>query len=346
MLCKIKNRIDQELINFSRRIVTDKRLRSAPPLLLRQVKEFILAKGKRLRPVLFVLAYMGYTKKAARGLYTSALSLELLHDFLLIHDDIIDKSDMRRGKPSMHRRLSRLLPRHRRLKFNGEDMAIVIGDVVYAISMYAFLSIKEDPIQKEKALKRFIEAAIYTGSGEVLELLSGIKRMEDMTRRDIYNIYDFKTSYYSFASPLSGGAILAGANKREAEQMVKCGISLGRAFQIKDDILGMFGEIKDTGKSPLTDLKEAKKTILIWHAYHAASSTDRRLIKRIFVKRDVKRADLLKVRKIVIKSGSLDYAEREVRRLTRKSLQIIKNSCMRTNYKNALVTYIQELLTV
>ena len=107
---------------------------------------------------MFIIGYLSFAKKAARGLYTSALSIELLHDFMLVHDDIIDKSKTRRGKPSMHKMLDNHLAKFKNIKFSGQDLGIVVGDVMYAIAINAFLAINEDFTRKQRALKRFIEA--------------------------------------------------------------------------------------------------------------------------------------------------------------------------------------------
>ena len=232
------------------------------PLLFKTIKDYILRKGKRVRPTLFIIGYLGFKKNPAPGLYASALSLELLHDFLLAHDDIIDKSDVRRGKPSMHRVLSDYLRKYKNIKFGGEDLTIAAADIMYAMAIHTFLFIKENRQRKEKALRKLIEAAIDTGSGEFAELLYGIKDIKNLNKQDIYRIYDLKTAYYTFSCPLSAGAILAGAKKQQTDLLYNYGIYLGRAFQIKDDILGIFGNENKIGKSTLTDLREGKKTLL------------------------------------------------------------------------------------
>ena len=102
MFLKIKIRVEKELSAYARSIDKVYSLNKLSPILFKSIKEFILRDGKRIRPVLFCIGYLGFSKRTPRGLWRSALSLELLHDFMLVHDDIIDKSDMRRGKPSMH----------------------------------------------------------------------------------------------------------------------------------------------------------------------------------------------------------------------------------------------------
>ena len=342
----IKNKIEKELLGFTRNIDKLYNLTSISPLLSKCIKDFILRKGKRIRPILFVVGYLGFAKKAVPGLYTSALSIELLHDFMLVHDDIIDKSHQRRGKPSMHRMLDSYLSRYKNIKFNGQDLGIVIGDVMYAIAIKAFLSIQEDMHRKEEAQKNFIEAAIYTGSGEFIELLNGTKNIECISKEDIYKIYDYKTSRYTFSTPLTTGAILADASADQIDKLFKFGIHLGRAFQIKDDILGTFGNENKIGKSMLSDLQEAKRTILIWYAYDNANKNDKLLMKKLLSKKKVNKFDLLSMRKIIKESGALEYASKEISELREKAKNVIKSSKIHKKYKNFLLRYSEEILNL
>jgi geranylgeranyl diphosphate synthase, type I len=344
MLDKIKIHIDKELRRFSRDLGKIYSLDKISPLLAKNIKTFITRDGKRARPILFVAGYLGFAGEACPGLYRSALSIELLHDFMLIHDDIIDKSDTRRGQPSFHKMLDNYLAGYKNIKFNGQDLSIVSGDVMYAMAIDTFLSIKEDAVRKEKALKKFIEAAIYTGSGEFIELLSGIKNIQDLSIRDIYKIYGFKTAYYTFACPLSIGAILAGAAQKEIDLISEYGSYLGNAFQIKDDILGLFAEEKETGKSPLVDLREAKRTVLVWYAYRHSGKKDRAVIRNILSKKNVCQADLLTMRRIVKLSGARDFAEREICRFLEMSIALINRSKMLPQYKKSLSDYLNKII--
>ncbi len=344
MLERIKNKVDLELKKFVVDIEKTYSLSKISPLLFKSIKEFILGKGKRIRPILFIVGYLGFAKRTAPGLYRSALAIELLHDYMLVHDDIIDKSDTRRGKPSMHKMLDKQLKSYKKIKFNGQDLSIVVGDVIYALAIEAFLAIREDKERKQRALKKFIQAAVYTGSGEFIELLCGAKSIDQISREDIYRIYDYKTACYTFSTPLASGAILAGAGKKEVDKLFKFGIYLGRAFQIKDDILGMFAAEKKIGKSTLSDLQEAKKTLLIWRAYHSGNSKAKNFIKKVFIKKKVTYQDLLKMRKIIQYSGSLDYLYAEIDSLIRKSQNLIASSSISRQYKDFLIQYPQKLL--
>jgi geranylgeranyl diphosphate synthase type I len=344
MLVEIKNKIEQALSKFIKDINKSYHIERISPLLFKGIEDFILRGGKRIRPLLFIIGYLGFAKKEPENLYTSALSTELLHDFMLVHDDIIDKSDIRRKKPTMHKMMDKYLACYKNIKFCGQDLAILTADVIYAMAIDAFLSIKENPVRKERALRKFIEATIYTGCGEFIELLNDTKDIQQVTKQDIHKIYDFKTACYTFASPLSTAAILAGASQKQIDKLFKFGLYVGRAFQIKDDILGMFGNERRIGKSTLTDLREGKKTILIWKAYKNSNKKNKLLIRNILSARKADRNDLLKIRKIIRNSGSLDYAKKEITSLINKSRDILKTSSMHKEYKNILHKYSQELL--
>ena len=344
MIFKITNKIEKELPDFIDRLGTKYAIKKISPVLFECIRDFILRPGKRIRPALLVISYLGFAKKRAPGLYTTAISLELLHDFMLVHDDIVDKSDTRRGKPSMHKAFDKYLAKYKNLKFNGQDLAVVAGDVMYAAAIYAFLSIKEEWRRKEQALKKFIEAAMYTGSGEFIELLNGIESIDKMTKKDIYRIYDFKTAYYTFATPLSAGATLAAATPKQSELLFKYGVYLGRGFQIKDDILGLFGYEKKIGKPNLTDLKESKKTLLVWYAYHNSDRRNKRTIKNILGKNNTDKSDLLKMRQILISCGALEKCKEEISNCFKKADMLINSCRMKTPFKKALHNYSQQIL--
>ncbi|MDD4899424.1 MAG: polyprenyl synthetase family protein [Candidatus Omnitrophica bacterium] len=342
----MKNTIEKELLSCAQELKKNYSLHKISPLLINYIKNFISREGKRVRPLLLILGYQGFVKRASPGLYRSAVSIELLHDFMLVHDDIIDKSEMRRGKPSVHKMLNDYLRNYPPQKFSGEDLGIVVGDVLYAMGIDTFLAIKEKYPRKEEALKQLVRAALYTGSGEFIELLCGTKTLDKVSKEDIYKIYDYKTAYYTFSSPLAIGAILAGAPKKETERMIKYGIYLGRAFQIKDDIIGMFEEEKKIGKSTLTDLQEAKKTLLIWYAYNHSNKAAKKSIRKIMEKKVAKRADLLVMRRIISDSKALDYAKNEVTSHLSTAKAILQSSKMRPKYKSMLDAYAAEILKV
>ncbi len=344
LMSRIKTRVDQHLQQFITTIDRRFLLCRLPPLLLNNIRDFVLRDGKRIRPLLFITGFLGYSRKAVPNLYTCALAFELLHDFTLIHDDIIDKSETRRGRPAVHTMLNHYLARFKQLKCNGQDLAIVIGDILYAMALHAFLSIKTNSRRKERALQTFIETAICTGAGEFNELLYGAENIQTITKEHIYTTYDLKTAYYSFASPLMIGAELAGASRPQLDLLSRYGVCLGRAFQIQDDILGMFAREQDIGKSVLSDLQEAKKTILVWYAYRNAAGKDRNTIQQILSRRRITPADVMTMKQIISATGALGFARKEIASLHRRAQQFIDSLAMKKPYRELLNQFAAQLL--
>lgn len=343
MFYQIKKALDKQLRDFSQKNPKLKLIHSLSPLLGQKIKEFINRPGKRIRPALFVIGYKGYKNRLAPGLYQSALSFELLHAFMLIHDDIIDKAATRRKKPSLHASFDRYLSKKKPVKFNGSDLAIVTGDIIFALAVDAFLAIKEKPALKEKALQSLVKAAAFTGTGEFLELISGIQHLNCLKKSQIYQIYDYKTAFYTFSCPLLTGAELAGASKNQISLLNQYGTQLGRAFQIKDDILGLFASEKETGKSALSDLQEAKKTLLIFYAYKKSSKTAKNTIERLFKQESVTVKDLTLIRQIVLDSKALTLAQRDIAGMLAESFRILTKLKMKPACKEALENYSKPL---
>ncbi len=339
MFEKLKNKLDKELVSLLAYINKRHGINRISPLIQESLKDFFLRSGKRIRPLLFITAYKGFSSRNPRSLFRSALATELLHDFLLVHDDIVDKSRTRRGKPAMHVLLEKRTKKLKNRTFRGEDLAIVIGDIMYAIAIESFLFIEENPRNKEKALAEFVRSACYTGCGEFIELLYSAEDVSRITRSHIYRIYDYKTAYYTFVAPLVSGAILAGAGKKEQEKLNRFGICLGRAFQINDDILGIFGDEKQTGKSSLSDLRENKKTLLVWHAYRYAPAKEKKELQRILGREKIGTRELLRARQIIRDSRSLEHARSQIKKLIGKAVGIISSSRMKAKYKNELIRY-------
>ncbi|MFH1359488.1 MAG: polyprenyl synthetase family protein [Candidatus Omnitrophota bacterium] len=335
VLKTIIKHIDQHLEKFLNKIRHDYYLHQVDPILYESIKDYALRKGKRIRPLLLILSYQGYKHKKngpSRSLYDASTCMELLHIFMLVHDDIIDRSDLRRGQPTMHRLLRKAAKTKEQDKL-GYDLSIVTGDILYSLAIDAFLSIREDPLRKEKALKYFIRTAAFTAIGEFIDVLQGVKKIQNVSQKDVLLTYRLKTARYTFECPLVVGAILAGASQRETQRLSRFGSYLGQAFQIQDDILGIFDSQKNIGKSILSDLAESKKTILTCHAYEHLKGRQKKQFLYYFEKNKKTYADLMAIRKILIQSGSLSYSLRKMTGLLKKAHHIFPSLSMKKEYR-------------
>jgi len=254
---------------------------------------------------------------------------------MLIHDDIIDRSGLRRGKPTLHKILGRTVKTPDQEKL-GCDLGIIAGDIVYALAIDAFLSINEAPERKEEALRYFVQTAAFTAMGEFIDTIYGSKNLGKVKEGDVFLNYTLKTARYTFDCPLVVGAILAGANKKDVALLSELGLLIGQAFQIQDDVIGIFGSQKNIGKSILSDLAESKKTLLVCHAYKKLRGQKKKLFIKLFNKPKKTYKDLVAVRKIFIGAGSLQYSLQQIKSRFDKTLDILEKLKMHDKYRQVI----------
>ena len=347
MLNKLRKDIDADLRLLLRDVKKEYGLHRISPLLFAGLKDFLLRKGKRIRPLLFLISYKGYTKKkniSHKKLVRSSLGLELMHDFLLVHDDVIDKSDLRRGKPTLHRLFNRALSLPGGSE-TGYSLSIVAGDIIYILAIDALLAIDENHSHKEKALKKFTDSVMFTGCGEFIDVASGIQKIEKINQRDVFHIYTLKTAKYTFEGPMLMGATLAGAQKKELKKLSRIGLLLGQAFQIQDDLLDMFSSRKEIGKPVLSDLNESKKTLPVWKAYNALAGKDKKQLK-YFLEKDKKTyKDLIEFRKLIKSSGAHVWCLKRIESSLKEAYLLCSNLRMKTGPKKVLKKFIRDFFT-
>jgi len=308
-------------------------------------KDFVLRPGKRIRPLLFVLSYKGYTKrkKYAQGpLFTSAAAIELLHDYMLIHDDVIDNSSLRRGKPTLHKMFDNKIKLPGDAKI-GSSLAIVAGDILFALGIEAFLAVKEVPGQKEAALKKLVETAAFTGAGEFIDVVYGFRNIRTLSEKDVFLIYTLKTAKYTFECPLVMGATLAGARTGELRELSRLGIAAGQAFQIYDDFLDLFASEEIIGKPVLSDLNESKKTLLVYKAFENLKGKKRKKLTDILEGKDKTLKDLELFRELIVESGAYDYCIKKMSSLQKTALDASNKLAIRPDYGKAIESIISKL---
>lgn len=338
MIEELKQQIDKSLKDFLLRIKKEYKLHLVHPILFESIHDFSLRKGKRIRPLLLILSYKGYSPPHSRipqSLFNASTCMELLHNFMLIHDDIIDRSDLRRGKPTLHNILKKAIRTKNQQKL-GSDLSIIAGDIVYALAIDAFLSIHEEPYRKEEALKYFIKTAAFTAMGEFIDILHGVQNVRDIKEKDVFLNYTLKTARYTFECPLVVGAILAGADKKDIAKLSQLGIMIGQAFQIQDDIIGIFGSQRMIGKSILSDLAEFKKTLLVCHAYRHLKREERKAFLEYFAKNKKSYRDLVAIRKIFIGAGSLHYSIGKIKTLINHSQKMMGQLHLHKSYQKSI----------
>lgn len=229
--------------------------------------------GKMIRPVLLWWGYQLAVgddcdrSTLATGVAEASGSLELLHAAALIHDDVIDHSDTRRGKPALHRQFE---TRHAELRHHGGSesfgvaAAIVIGDICLALSEELFETSQStlDITPPARELRATLRRDVMVG--QYLDVLAEVIGLDDERIGErAWEVLSYKSAKYSVEQPLLLGAALGGAGEEQLQEISRFGLPLGQAFQLRDDVLGVFGDPAATGKPAGDDIREGKRTVLI-----------------------------------------------------------------------------------
>jgi geranylgeranyl diphosphate synthase type I len=282
------------------------------------LRSFVGGGGKRLRPAFCYCAFVG--AGGARddpALVDTASALELVHTFALVHDDVMDGSDTRRGNDAVHAQFS---ARHVGATWRGEarrfgeGMAILIGD--FAV-VYADLLMRAAP---RDAKDVFDELRIELCVGQSLDLIGTATASTDPVLA--HRVATFKSGKYTVERPLHLGAALAGRLDALSPQLSAIGLPLGRAFQLRDDILGAFGDSNVTGKPVGDDLREGKPTPLIAIAFARAGADDRAALGRIGAL-DLSVDDVRAVQDVFVRTGAVAETEAEIARLAGEARRAI-----------------------
>lgn len=269
------------------------------------IRAFIARSGKGLRPALLLATTRAFGGKAEDAL-TSAAALELLHNAFLIHDDIQDESEFRRGVPCLHTEL-------------GVPLAINAGDAMLAQAL-RMLRGNLGPMDPHKALAVFDEfdhLIAQSLEGQAMELGWIRDNRMDVLPADYLKMVLKKTCWYSFIHPLRIGALIAGVGPDRLAAFDPFGFYLGAAFQIQDDVLNLAGSQDRYGKEILGDIYEGKRTLMLAHAASRAAPAEQARLKDFLARPrpDRPASEATWVFGMMQQQGSLDYARQASRRL-------------------------------
>jgi geranylgeranyl diphosphate synthase type I len=277
----------------------------------RDLREYCLRGGKRVRPLILLLAYLGYKGKRNKidEIIKIAAALELMHSFLLIQDDIIDKSNTRRGGKALHVVSGE---RHRDRTHNkgiGNDIAIILADVLFSNAIEIIGIARINPRVKSDFLLLFAKTYELTAWGQILDSLHSLPIKIDVNDDMPSQISILKTAYYTICNPMLMGLQLTGRySKKEADAIERFAIPLGLAFQIRDDILGVFGKKIEIGKSSESDILEGKMTILVLNTIKALGKGEVKRFMHIFTKERKTKSEIGYIKTRMKSSGALDSA--------------------------------------
>jgi geranylgeranyl diphosphate synthase type I len=280
------------------------------------LQSFAARGGKRIRPLLFCCGYLCLGGTDAQAILNASVAVELLQTGLIIHDDVIDRSLERRAGPTMHLLWQEYFREKRyRARYSGEpehfgiSMAVLMGDIASALA-YEILVRSDFPVERRlKAAHTFSDVIYRVAFGELLDVDLGMRSLDTLTEEEILKVYELKTAGYTTEGPLHMGAVLGGAEGHHLALLSEYAVPLGIAFQVQDDLLGMFGAREATGKDEGADLLEAKRTPLVLKAWREGAQSERAALARALQDPHQAQHELARVRTLILDTGAARYAQ-------------------------------------
>ena len=285
--------------------------------------------GKCIRGALIKLGEAITSQNPAKYLQVAA-AYEIFQTAILIHDDMIDRSGARRGKATIHSQTDPLTAgmEPAEAAHYASSRALCIGDLGLFTANSILANADIDDKTKVRVFREFSRTQLLTIEGEIMDVLLPYEPICPAQNYDaymsaVYEIYRKKTAAYTLQGPLVMGAICGGASEDLQNALRELALPVGVAFQIKDDLLGMYASDEVLGKPAISDLQERKQTSIYGYAYKHASDREREILDRLYGNRNATPTDLETVRDIFTAAGARQFAEDEIRELSQQSLDLI-----------------------
>jgi geranylgeranyl diphosphate synthase, type I len=256
-IAELRAAVDSELAQWLED--RERRLSHSAPLLA-EMSRLLAAGGKRLRPSFCYWGYRAATAPHSTHIMRAASSLELLHTFAIVHDDIMDQSDERRGNPTVH-------------ALHGVNTALLVGDLALVLADDMFMASGFEPAALARAFQAYSRMRQEVIVGQWLDLEAAFN--QETTEEQARLVARLKSGRYSVEEPLAIGACLAGGSDELLGRLAAFGAPLGEAFQLRDDLLGLFGDRAQTGKPIDSDIREGKHNVLYAKTRTALQGTQR-----------------------------------------------------------------------
>jgi geranylgeranyl diphosphate synthase, type I len=302
----------------------------------------LMSGGKRLRPAFCYWAWRAAGGPDEPAVVNAATALEFLQAAALIHDDVMDGSDLRRGAPAVHRRFAALHRGHgwgSDADHFGLSAAVLAGDLCLAWSDELYAGSGLHPVALGRGRSVFNGMRTQLMGGQYLDLLdqaSGGRRDPGAVER-ARRVMHYKSAKYTVEHPLLLGGRLAGAGDRLLARLSAFGLPLGEAFQLRDDVLGVFGDSARTGKPAGDDLRENKRTVLVALAFEHATAVQEKVLKSHLGDSALDAAGVDEVREVLVDTGALAGVERMIGELLDRSLAALDDADLAEPGRTVLV---------
>jgi geranylgeranyl diphosphate synthase, type I len=306
----------------------------------------LLCGGKRMRPAFCVWGYVAAagnpSDEELKPLLTAAGSLDVLHVSALIHDDLMDSSDLRRGRPAAHRQFEAL---HANAGWLGDSAAfgragaILLGDLLVMWSAQMLHSAGVEQSALERALPIVEAMRTEVTCGQYLDMVAqahplrkrapaigSLKPTIELALDDASRVVEYKAARYTVQRPCQIGAAIGGGDDELYYALGAYGSPLGRAFQFRDDLLGVFGDPQVTGKPAGDDLREGKRTVLVAHAYAHASDDGQKLLLQRLGDPGLDETGISELQQVIVESGARDAVESMINEYHERALKALHDT--------------------
>jgi geranylgeranyl diphosphate synthase type II len=313
---RLRRQVDERLSALVRSSI------SSP--LIEGCQHVLLMGGKRVRALLVLLSAEAVGGKVKDAL-AAAAATEILHNFTLVHDDIMDHAAARRGKPTVHTQWD-------------VNYALLVGDVLVGLAYHSLLATHSPHLQRMSRL--FTEGLLEVCDGQALDL--GHEKLPPTTMREYFAMIEKKTArLFSMATEL--GALAGGGTPPKVRALRRFGHYLGRAFQIQDDLLDIIASQQELGKTIGADIRERKQTFLWLTALAQTTGKERKMMLRVMDPRSrISSSTVAHVTRIYQTSGAIDLARAQIRRDTRKATAALRS--VGTNEATTMLRWFSERL--
>ena len=302
------------------------------------IKSFLLDGGKRFRPLFAYVGYLAAGGPEDKSVLKAVSSLELLHACALIHDDVMDGSDTRRNAPAIHKVFEGMHAADNLTgdsKSFGMSSAILLGDLAL---IWSDQMLNQSNISIEARIRSLTihdEMRVELMAGQYLDVLEQALASKSVARS--LKVARYKSGKYSIERPLHFGAAIA-TNDAKRYQVIfsNFGLPLGEAFQLRDDLLGVFGDPEETGKPAGDDLREGKRTALIAMTTERANPLQLQVLDKYFGKADLDFAGVAKLRELITNTGAVSDLEKLITELSDTAQKAINHEVITNEYQNLL----------
>lgn len=308
-LADFKKRIDKKLEIYLNKGVQEAQ-KEDPFMgkLASDVKRFVLSGGKRFRASMMYYGYLAAGGEDKEEIIRTCMSVELIHAFLLVHDDIMDRDEVRHGQPTLHALYRDMAKTHypgKDARLFGDSLAISLGDMLSSMGNQILFDSSFSSDRIVRALGYLQKIVSHTVIGQIKDVRMGFD-LSVVKEEEVLKMYEQKTARYTLEGPLALGAILAGRDDTYIQSFEPYALSVGIAYQIQDDVLGIYGKQSIAGKTMGSDIEQGKVTLLVARVFSHGNEEQKKTLRGLLGK-PMTKTSLQEVKDIFEQSGALEY---------------------------------------